>query len=226
MTILLLDIPGLHLAYLGCYGNDWVATPNLDALACQAVLFDHHYAGGPGDLHSGRYHLPRPTDCLVPVVDPNWFLANGGLDSFHLIEPGEKTAPLDEQFPQVSQDILAALKKKPRPQKQLVWAEFPSLAPPWRLPPDMLDAYFEHPPAIRRGARRTPAMLPPGDDEFDRLQFTYAAVATFVDAQMGWLLDKLKRGKLLDQLLLVVTSSRGLAVGGTWLDRLSACLAA
>ena len=30
--------------YLGCYGNGWVETPNLDRLASEGVVFDHFYA--------------------------------------------------------------------------------------------------------------------------------------------------------------------------------------
>jgi arylsulfatase A-like enzyme len=32
-----------HLGYVGCYGNDWIETPNLDRLASQAVVFDQHF---------------------------------------------------------------------------------------------------------------------------------------------------------------------------------------
>ncbi len=31
--------------HLGCYGNKWIRTPALDALAVQSVLFKRHYAG-------------------------------------------------------------------------------------------------------------------------------------------------------------------------------------
>jgi arylsulfatase A-like enzyme len=34
----------LHLGYVGCYGNDWIETPNLDRLASQAVVFDQHFS--------------------------------------------------------------------------------------------------------------------------------------------------------------------------------------
>jgi arylsulfatase A-like enzyme len=30
--------------YLGCYGNDWIQTPNLDRLATEGVVFDNFYA--------------------------------------------------------------------------------------------------------------------------------------------------------------------------------------
>src|SRR5262245_60985566 len=33
----------LHSGFLGCYGNDWIETPNLDRLATEAVVFDQHF---------------------------------------------------------------------------------------------------------------------------------------------------------------------------------------
>ncbi len=33
----------LHAGYLGCYGNDWIETPNLDRLATESVVFDQHF---------------------------------------------------------------------------------------------------------------------------------------------------------------------------------------
>lgn len=50
--------------YLGCYGNDWIKTPNLDRFAREGVLFENHYVEGlptvPARraMHSGRYTLP------------------------------------------------------------------------------------------------------------------------------------------------------------------------
>ena len=209
MTILLLDIPGLNLAYLGCYGNDWVATPNLDRLAGECVLFDRHHAGCPGDLTSGRYCFPRLTPSMPPPVPGrNWFQGDETPCDFRQIAADE-AATLDERFSQVLHAIVAALKKKPRSEKRLLWAEFPSLAPPWSLPLDMLDAYFDDDGGLEAWLD-PPPQLPPGDEHFDRLQFTYAAVVTFVDAQIGWLVDKLSRGGGLERMLLVITSSRAL----------------
>lgn len=47
MKIVVIEAIGLHLGYLGCYGNDWVATPNLDRLAAAGVTFDWHVADCP-----------------------------------------------------------------------------------------------------------------------------------------------------------------------------------
>jgi arylsulfatase A-like enzyme len=34
----------LHAGHIGCCGNDWIETPNLDRLAAEAVVFDQHFA--------------------------------------------------------------------------------------------------------------------------------------------------------------------------------------
>lgn len=50
--------------YLGCYGNDWIKTPNIDALAAESVVFENAYAEGCPTiptrraLLTGRYTLP------------------------------------------------------------------------------------------------------------------------------------------------------------------------
>jgi arylsulfatase A-like enzyme len=61
MNFLLIVCDTLRPDYLGCYGNDWIRTPNIDALAHQAYVFDNCHAAsfptGPmrKDLLSGRY---------------------------------------------------------------------------------------------------------------------------------------------------------------------------
>ncbi|MEE8590852.1 MAG: sulfatase-like hydrolase/transferase, partial [Spirochaetia bacterium] len=48
---------------LGCYGVDWVKTPNLDRLASEGVVFDNYYATNSictpsrASLFTGK-HLP------------------------------------------------------------------------------------------------------------------------------------------------------------------------
>ena len=38
---------GCPAGWLGVYGNEWVATPNLDRVASEAVVFDHHLSDCP-----------------------------------------------------------------------------------------------------------------------------------------------------------------------------------
>ncbi len=54
----------LQFNYLGCYGNDWIKTPNMDRLAREGVLFENSYTEGVPTIpcrramHTGRYTLP------------------------------------------------------------------------------------------------------------------------------------------------------------------------
>ncbi len=55
----------LQFNYLGCYGNEWIKTPNMDRLAREGVLFENCYIEGLPTvpcrraMHTGRYTLPK-----------------------------------------------------------------------------------------------------------------------------------------------------------------------
>src|SRR5262249_37107484 len=66
MKILVVEVSGLHLGFVGCYGNDWVATPNLDRLAAEGIVFAQHLADCPDPTRpwpqrgaaTATYHFP------------------------------------------------------------------------------------------------------------------------------------------------------------------------
>jgi hypothetical protein len=198
MKIIVLEACGLHLGYLGCYGNDWVATPNLDRLAAEGIVFEWHIADHP-ELHAntpwnqrsvgtGRYAPPGQT----PIV------SNLPLQP-HIV-PCEALPLFADQAIQAANANDAWL-----------WIEGPSLLPPWVLEDDLLDAYFDE-DDVEEGL--TPWRDPPlgprklNDAEVVQLQNTYAAAVTFFDAQLGKLLDHLG-----DDTLLCVTARSGLPLG-------------
>jgi len=45
MKVILIYADSLRRDHLGCYGNEWIHTPNLDRLASEATVFDHAYIG-------------------------------------------------------------------------------------------------------------------------------------------------------------------------------------
>src|SRR5260370_31706046 len=67
MKALVLVASGFHLGYIGCYGNEWVQTPNLDRLAAEGIVFDQHYADQPDAAgaqrawQTGCYRFPSAT---------------------------------------------------------------------------------------------------------------------------------------------------------------------
>ena len=66
MNVIVIACNGLHLGFLGPYGNPWIETPNLDRLATEGVVFDHHYPENLTTLPTrrswwtGRYGFPDP----------------------------------------------------------------------------------------------------------------------------------------------------------------------
>ncbi len=87
--------------YLGCYGNDWIKTPNLDQFATEGTLFEYYYAEGLPTVptrttfFTGRFTFPfrgwqrlEPTDVLLAEI-----LWNKGFntamvtDVYHLHKP-------------------------------------------------------------------------------------------------------------------------------------------
>lgn len=206
MKILVLDVPGLHLGYLGCYGNDWVATPNIDRLASEGVVFDRHYLDIDQPLpfaRTGHHPLPMLKDTRLParpslgqiLHDHNVVHATYGCNIFNSLDVQER----------VSEVLMARSHSI-----SVVWARFPSLEPPWQLPRDLLDSYCEEedepwpdPPHGRIG----------NADDMPRLQNTYAAVVTYVDAQLGVLLEQLRDEYRLNDTLICLTAACGMPLG-------------
>ncbi len=61
---IVLMFDSLQYNYLGCYGNEWIKTPNMDRLAREGALFENCYSEGLPTvpvrraMHTGRYTLP------------------------------------------------------------------------------------------------------------------------------------------------------------------------
>lgn len=200
MKILVIEALGLHLGYLGCYGNDWVATPNLDRLAVEGIVFDWHYVDEP-ELSAIRPWGRRSvgTGCYAAAI------AAGQADYRPIAPRIVRCESLVHFADQVLQETTAG--------DGWLWIEGPSLLPPWDLEDELLDAYFDE-DDVEEGLM--PWRDPPlekvalDDAEIVRLQNSYAAVVTFFDAQIGKILEHLK-GK--DDWLICVTARSGLPLG-------------
>ena len=64
MNVFVIVVDSLRFDYIGCYGNEWIKTPNIDELAKQSTVFENAYAEGLPTipvrkaLFTGRYTLP------------------------------------------------------------------------------------------------------------------------------------------------------------------------
>jgi arylsulfatase A-like enzyme len=110
----------------------------------------------------------------------------------------------------------------------LLWLEPATLLPPWEVPAEYLDRYLveyaEPEDEAEEGDERAEALEPlldppsdtidPRDDlTFIRLQRSYAAAVSYLDAALGALLKELDERRLLDDVLLIVTTDHGLPLG-------------
>jgi arylsulfatase A-like enzyme len=207
MEIVVLDVPALHLGYLGCYGNDWVATPNIDRLASESVVFDRHCfdAVQPTPL-AWTGHQPLPA--LESLPYPQGPTLGGILDQQNLLHSYvDRCSDLSVlSLQKTVNEALGILTAR----HAFTWVRFPSLAPPWDLPEDLLNSYCEE---DDRPWPAPPHGLVTNTDDLPRLQDTYAAVVTYVDAQLGVLLDRLREKDQLDNTLVCLTAMTSLPLG-------------
>jgi len=101
MNVIIIINDSLRWDHLGCYGNKWIKTPNLDKLASEGAVFDYCYSEGLPTVptrttfFTGRFTFPfrgwqrlEPTDLLLAEV-----LWNRGYNSamitdvYHLHKP-------------------------------------------------------------------------------------------------------------------------------------------
>jgi arylsulfatase A-like enzyme len=232
MRLLVISADGLHPGYVGCYGNDWIATPTLDRLAAEGVVFDRHYADRPDTVGSrrswrtGRYAFldeQAPTDlprdlarhgietCLIASRqrEPPDFVASW--QQVHHADHADDEAPLVTH-------ALDALAKKDH---SLLWLNSGNLHPPWSLPETYRDFYFEEDEEGADGESETgpwtgplPERVASNDDStFFRLQRTFAAAVTGLDDSLGRIVEHLAQRNLLDKTAVIVTSGHGISLG-------------
>jgi arylsulfatase A-like enzyme len=244
MKVLVVVAEALPAAYVGCYGNEWIETPNLDGIAAAGVVFDQHFADCPEPTaarrswRTGRYQLPEfdgadpppapaaadliaglraagVATCLALTPDRPWAAAFA--DGWEHVEPiaGAGEGTLLERSLEAGLNGLDWLAGRDR---WLLWLELPTLVPPWEVPAEFRDRYLE--PADDDEEPPEPwtdpvdGFLAEDDDRsFRRLQAPFAAAVTYLDTGLGLFLDELEKRGLADDVWVIVTSDRGLALG-------------
>jgi hypothetical protein len=160
MKLCVIVARGLGAAHTGPYGNRWIDTPALDALATESVVFDVHLAAHP-DAESARQvwrtgrHVFAPPPAEGPdllaalrqagvrttlVLDTTRPVVESFTTGWDDVRRVDGLAPLVEQGRQALAELAAA------PGPGLVWLEMASLLPPWQVADEFVDAYFAPPP--------------------------------------------------------------------------------
>src|SRR6266849_6763790 len=234
MNCLMVSVDGLRLDCLGCYGSDWVDTPNLDRLAAESVVFDQHIADCP-DRESGFLAWsPGGQSVLGQLADVRAeFVGDGGLpppssftSSFQktrLVKNGRRSSARLEFVFDVARKAARSLV---RHDQGILWIDLPGVLPPREVPEEFVELYFpRNSEPAGEGEEEVNGVLPPWtgplpatvstDDEATLLclRRTYAAAVSHFDAQLGLLLDSLEGKESAQDWLLMLTASCGLPLG-------------
>ncbi len=100
MKVVVIAADGLPAWVLGAYGNDWIATPNLDEFAAQAVVFDQHFADVPRRLVRDSLRLPDNVTWIDgPSLLPPWHVElpeDEDVEFTPLLDPKPGLLPTDD----------------------------------------------------------------------------------------------------------------------------------
>jgi arylsulfatase A-like enzyme len=253
MKVVVVNVRGLHLGYVGACGNEWIETPALDHLAAEGVVFDNHIADQPDAAgarrawRTGHHDFPHAEANAAapaePAPDLVRLLKDAGVVT-SLIHDVGRPAPADfadgwDVVMEAEGDAEAtgleytlegagqALESLAETDHWLLWLELAALLPPWDVPDEFLERYLveysaedEEEESDEGVEGFEPLLDPPtgpidpNDDlTFIRLQRSYAAAVSVIDAALDVLVRELEERRLLDDVLLIVTTDHGLPLG-------------
>jgi arylsulfatase A-like enzyme len=220
MRVLLLDIDGLQPAYLGPYGCEWVPTPTLDRWAADGVVFDFHFADSPGSAswRSGRHPLAggaagRDLIADLRAVGVRTARVGPTPDAGWDIEVVAERATVPLALAPTRRAVRQAIEQLGDAADALLRVELDALTPPWRPTDEALaDCFADE--EFEPWTDALPGQLAPDDDAtFLRVQTTYAAAVSSLDAALAKLLDDCAKRGWGDDTLWLLTAGRGFPLG-------------
>jgi len=244
MNAIVLVIDRLHAGYVGAYGNAWVATPSLDRLAVESVVFDQcliesprleslcrsywqgrHPLGGEA-LPDDRPALPsllRSAGVTTTLLTDEPVVARhplaGSFDSLvELPGPGlvEVADEIDETHLAACFARLIDWLQSPR-EPFLAWCHLSGLGGPWDAPLEFRNRYAEEDDPDPPDSAEVPCEMLPSDYDPDRLlgiSQAYAGQVSLLDVCVGALVESLADSPAGRDSLFVLASARGFPLGG------------
>jgi arylsulfatase A-like enzyme len=230
MNVLVVAAHGLGCHWLGPYGNVWVSTPAADALAAEAVVFDHHFADDPSPAGFVGACPPSVVRALRAAGVTTVFLddrkdrsADGREWDFILpTDLAGQPTPGDALLAAVRTALGRLAERSP----WLLWVETDRLIPPW----DFELETYQHYAATSGGFadegesvdysdveptdEPTPGQVDVDDEAlWHRLHNSFAAAVTAFDTELGRLINELRARGLDQSAAWVMTSGYGWPLG-------------
>jgi arylsulfatase A-like enzyme len=238
--------------HFGCYGNRWIDTPNIDALAEESVLLGNFVTVVPTTLAShtslftGKYPhthgIPRngftvhPDNVLLPEILKGegfttlGFLGSFALDSrfgfdqgfdhfdetFDVMVDQEDVDQNQRSAAAVTDAVITYLESGGVPRNMFLFAHYFDPHAPYDPPPPFDEMYGQEgiggvtaPPVPRRYEASKAEWI----DHALGFRRDYAGEISYMDREVGRLLDYLKRREVLDDAVLVLVSDHGENLG-------------
>ena len=245
-NVVLVSIDTLRADHLGCYGNEVVRTPHLDALAAEGVLFTAHMNAAPSTLCShtslmtGTYPhthgtprngflVPEENEMLAEVLRDAGFVTAGFIGAYPLrskfrFDQGFDTYD-DKQAirtgVKVNESVARWLENRPAG-RLFLFVHYWDVHLPYDPPQPYRDMYRTDDVPMERTKDEIEYVrgsMQAGNDECARsgaLKELYAGAVSFVDEIVGDLMVLLAQHELVDSSLIVVTSDHGEAMDEHW----------
>lgn len=173
MNVIVFALRGCPIGALGAYGNEWIATPHLDRLAAEGVVFDRHISDCPDPVaarqawRTGRHQTPpllspppqggkgQNQDLLAflrargvrTVLIRHTHDANDAHPEFYVGWDdlfNARPDPADSSpIDALLRTVPAVLDRLAESSPWLLWIELDRLLPPWEVSQEVFELYIE-----------------------------------------------------------------------------------
>lgn len=225
-----------HAGLIGPYGNAWISTPALDALAADSVVFDRHFAtslklaaiaeshwGPNGQMLESLAGLGVRTMLFTDSEEIAQLPATENFKDRYLV-----TAPVNAQIADEPEEThlfrffaeMVELAEQASEQPYFLWCFFESLGKLWDFPHAYRNRYHEEGDPEPYAGLAVPYLDTTSSpdfsihpDDYQAVLETYAGGVTLLDDALSGVLDYLAGGELGSETLLALTAARGFSLG-------------
>lgn len=239
MNAVVLVVDRLQAAYLGCYGNSWVGTPQLDRLAADSLVFDCAFLDRPGiepyyracctGLHAWQRAEPGQPGVWQQLSDRGvrlLFLTDEPLlapllpDGVEVVQipagQAVQTARSVEET-QLAAAVAAAIEQTEALREPfLFWLHLQGPAAPWDAPYELRARYSEPDEPAPPRTTAVPQLVLEADTDPDLVlgfSHAYAGQVSLLDQCLGALLEGICSAPWAERTLVLFTSPRGMPLG-------------
>ena len=226
--IIVLSVDRLRTQFLGCYGNTWVATPAIDRLACESLVFDEAHAAGPrlADFFETAWETPplepmwgRPAKFVTDDPEVARLAEGRQFAEIETLPSAEAAAPAAELEETHLASVFAAFAEHFEARREppgLTWLHVGSLGQVWDAPRALRERYHEADDAPLPEFVAPPRKLLAADfdpDERWGYALAYAAQVSAFDACLDLLLEQLRAAADWETRTFLLCGVRGYPLG-------------